>query len=125
MDTRASTRTRISVFPVFIALLLNLVAGPLAPMNPLTGRGPDTTALGADAVVTQAEDASGCMGVVTTPGSENTDKRLISGNLEPGGTATFEISFPVDADDVGGDFRITDCVFIDTDGDGDTEEGRQ
>ena len=31
----------------------------------------------------------------------------------PGGTAEFEILFPVNADDVGGDFEITDCVFID------------
>ncbi len=125
MNSRATTRTRISILPVFIALILNLVVGPLAPVNPLTGKGPDTTALAApgDVVITQAADASGCMGVVTTPGSENTNKRLLSGNLEPGGTATFEITFPVDPDDVGGDFRITDCVFIDTDGDGDTEEG--
>ncbi len=125
MNSRATTRTRLNVLPVFIALILNMVIGPLTPANPLTGRGPDTTALAApgDPVITQADDASGCMGVVTTPGSENTDKRLVSGNLEPGGTATFEISFPVDPADVNGDFRITDCVFIDTDGDGDTEEG--
>ena len=125
MDTRANTRTRLSVLPVFIALLLNLVVGPLAPAIPSAGQGSGTTALAApgDPIITQADDASGCMGVVSTPGSENTLKRLISGSLEPGGTATFEISFPVDAEDVGGDFRITDCVFIDTDGDGDTEEG--
>ena len=32
MDTRASTRTRLSVLPVFIALLMNLFIGPLAPI---------------------------------------------------------------------------------------------
>ena len=39
----------------------------------------------------------------------------IGGSLEPGGTATFEISFPVDPEDVAGrtTFVITDCVFID------------
>ncbi|HEY8635977.1 MAG TPA: hypothetical protein VIL81_01835, partial [Candidatus Limnocylindrales bacterium] len=48
-------------------------------------------------------------------GSENTNKRLVSGSLVPGGSATFEISYPVTADDVSGrtTFVITDCVFID------------
>src|SRR4051812_11274954 len=72
------------------------------------------TALAADAPVVTLEDGvASCNGVVPTPGSENTNKRLVSGSLVPGGTATFEISFPVDADQVGGDFAITDCVFID------------
>ena len=65
------------------------------------------------AEITPDPTPNGCEGVVTTPGSENTNKRLIGGDLTPGGEATYEISFPVDADDVGGDFRITDCVFID------------
>jgi uncharacterized repeat protein (TIGR01451 family) len=70
-------------------------------------------ALAAGPVVTLEDGINGCQGVRPTPGSENTNKRLIGGSLEPGGTATFEISFPVTAADVGGDFRITDCVFID------------
>ena len=63
-------------------------------------------------VVTLESGISGCNGVRPTPGSENTNKRLVSGDLEPGGTVTFEISFPVDPADVGQDFAITDCVFI-------------
>ncbi|MDT5368632.1 MAG: hypothetical protein QOC62_3063, partial [Mycobacterium sp.] len=63
-------------------------------------------------VVTLESGTNGCQGVLPTPGSANTNKRLISGSLVPGGTATFEISFPVNAADVGGDFAITDCVFI-------------
>src|SRR6476659_5882252 len=70
-------------------------------------------ALAAGPVVTLESGVAGCNGVRPTPGSENTNKRLVSGSLTPGGTATFEISFPVDASDVGGDFAITDCVFID------------
>ncbi len=68
-----------------------------------------------DPVVTQEDGVEGCMGVRTTPGSENTDKQLIGGSLEPGGTATFLISYPVDPEDVSGrtTFVITDCVFID------------
>lgn len=64
------------------------------------------------ATVTIESGVAGCQGVVTTPGSENTTKRLIAGDLEPGGTVTFEINYPVDAGDVNGDFAITDCVFI-------------
>ena len=109
MDTRASTATRLGLIPVVIALLMNLLIGPLAPVLP---GGAQTLVSADDVIITQDSSPNGCNGVVTTPGSENTDKRLIAGSLEPGGTATFEISFPVDADDVGGDFRITDCVFI-------------
>ncbi len=66
-------------------------------------------------IVTLESGVNGCQGVLPTPGSENTNKRFISGSLQPGGTATFEISFPVDATDVAGrtTFVITDCVFID------------
>jgi len=74
-----------------------------------------TAAANGDPVVTQETGVAGCMGVRTTPGSENTDKRLIGGTLQPGGTAVFEISYPVDPSDVAGrtTFVITDCVFID------------
>jgi len=68
-----------------------------------------------DPVVTLEDGTNGCQGVLPTPGSENTNKRLVSGSLVPGGSATFEISYPVTADDVSGrtTFVITDCVFID------------
>src|ERR1044072_4419025 len=65
------------------------------------------------AELTPDPSPNGCEGVVTTPGSENTNKRLTGGDLVRGGEAEYEISFPVDAGDVGGDFRITDCVYID------------
>jgi len=77
----------------------------------LTAAAPAGAAPG-DPVVTLEQGTAGCLGVRPTPGSGNTNKRLVSGDLEPGGTVTFEISFPVDASDVGGDFAITDCVFI-------------
>jgi hypothetical protein len=73
---------------------------------------PSAGAAASGPVVTQQTGVAGCQGVVTTPGSENTTKRLVAGNLEPGGTVTFEINYPVDASDVGGNFAITDCVFI-------------
>ena len=56
----------------------------------------------------------GCNGVLPTPGSENTLKRLTGGDLVPGGTAEYKIYLPgPDADDVGHDFEITDCIFVD------------
>lgn len=64
-------------------------------------------------VVTLEDGTNGCNGVVTTPGSENTSKTLIGGSMQPGETAVFKIEYPVDADDVGDTFTITDCVFID------------
>ncbi|HVE47814.1 MAG TPA: DUF5979 domain-containing protein, partial [Acidimicrobiales bacterium] len=65
-------------------------------------------------VVTQRSGVNGCQGALPTPGSGNTDKRLIGGTLTPGGTAVFEISYPVDPADVTGrtTFEILDCVFI-------------
>jgi uncharacterized repeat protein (TIGR01451 family) len=102
-----SARSRKSLVLFWIALfVLSIGMQYVAAMAP-------RTALAAGPVVTQEEGVAGCNGVRPTPGSENTNKRLIAGSLEPGGTATFEISFPVDAADVGGDFAITDCVFID------------
>jgi uncharacterized surface anchored protein len=67
-------------------------------------------ATAAEPTITPANGS--CEGVKTTPGSENTDKKLTGGTLAPGGTAEFDISYPVDADDVGKTFTITDCVFV-------------
>ncbi len=87
-----------------VALLLTMAVLPTAVI-----------AADGDPTVVQEDGTNGCNGVVTTPGSENTDKQLIGGTLQPGGTARFLISYPVSADDVSGreTFVITDCVFID------------
>ena len=110
METRSTTVTRLGLIPVIIALLMNLVIGPLAPVL----QGGAEIVRADDVQVVPDDDTNGCNGVVSTPGSENTNKRLIAGSLEPGGTATFEISYPVDPEDVSGreEFEITDCVFI-------------
>ena len=99
-------RSRKSVVFFWIALFVSslaLFATSAAAPPPALAAGP---------VIEEDTTINGCNGVVTTPGSENTNKRLIGGSLVPGGTATFEISFPVTAEDVGGDFEITDCVFL-------------
>ncbi len=106
----SGSRTPLRAFPVAVALIFNVVLGPLAPIM----GGISSVVRADDVVITQDTTINGCNGVVSTPGSENTDKRLVSGSLEPGGTATFEITYPVDPDDVAGrtEFEITDCVFI-------------
>ena len=68
----------------------------------------------ADATVTVEDGIEGCMGVRTTPGSENTTKELVGGTLEPGGTATFRFTFPATVSGNPGqeEWKLTDCVFI-------------
>ena len=53
----------------------------------------------------------GCTGVL--PSSEgNTNMQLVGGTLWPGGTAVFEITYPLNASSVGKEFTILDCAFI-------------
>lgn len=53
----------------------------------------------------------GCTGVLPS-NDGNTDMRLVGGSLEPGGTAVFEITYPLNAASVGKQFTILDCAFI-------------
>lgn len=61
--------------------------------------------------VTLEPDTRGCNGVLPSRDG-NTDMRLVGGTLVPGGTAVFEISYPVNSSSVGKEFTITDCAFI-------------
>lgn len=71
-----------------------------------------TAALAGDEpVVTLQPNTNGCNGVLPSTDG-NTDMRLVGGTLQPGGTAVFEISYPVEASSVGKQFQITDCAFI-------------
>ena len=94
------------VAALFVFSLALFATSAAAPRPALAAAG--------DPVVTLEDGVNGCNGVRPTPGSENTNKRLIGGSLTPGGSATFEISYPVDPEDVAGreTFVITDCVFI-------------
>jgi len=56
-------------------------------------------------------DTKGCNGVLPSSGG-NTDMTLVGGTLTPGGTAIFEITYPLDASDVGKEFSITACAYI-------------
>jgi hypothetical protein len=57
------------------------------------------------------DNTKGCNGVLPSSGG-NTDMDLVGGTLTPGGTAVFEITYPLDASDVGKQFTITACAFI-------------
>jgi len=67
--------------------------------------------LAGGAVVELQEDTKGCNGVLPS-NDGNTDMLLAGGTLTPGGTAIFEITYPLDASDVGKEFTILACAFI-------------
>ena len=70
-----------------------------------------TPAVAGGTQVTLQPDTKGCNGVLPSSGG-NTDMTLVGGTLTPGGTAIFEITYPLDASDVGKNFTITACAFI-------------
>jgi hypothetical protein len=65
----------------------------------------------AGTTVVLQEDVKGCNGVLPSTDG-NTDMTLVGGTLTPGGTAIFEITYPLDASDVGKEFTILACAFI-------------
>lgn len=70
-----------------------------------------TPTVAADTTVTLQPDTKGCNGVLPSTDG-NTDMRLVGGTLMPGGTAVFEITYPLDKSDVGKQFTITACAYI-------------
>lgn len=56
-------------------------------------------------------DTKGCNGVLPSTDG-NTDMRVVGGTQVPGGTAIFEITYPLNASSVGKEFTITACAFI-------------
>ena len=70
--------------------------------------------LSAPAVAADVElqaDTKGCNGVLPS-NDGNTDMKLVGGTLTPGGTAVFEIVYPLDSSDIGKEFTILACAFI-------------
>lgn len=61
--------------------------------------------------VTLESGTTGCNGVLPS-NDGNTDMRFVGGSMQPGSTAFYEITYPVDATSVGKQFTITDCAFI-------------
>jgi len=63
------------------------------------------------ATVVLQPDTKGCNGVLPS-NNGNTDMDLVGGTLTPGGTAIFEITYPLDSSDIGKQFTILACAFI-------------
>lgn len=82
------------------SVLLSVIGAMLA-ISPVTA-----------ASVELQPDTKGCTGVLPSTDG-NTDMRVVGGTLTPGGTAVFEITYPLDASDIGKQFTITACAFID------------
>jgi hypothetical protein len=105
---RVSARSSVLILLSILALVLSAayLVRPLVP-----------GVLAAEPTVVLEEGIEGCMGVRTTPGSENTTKELVGGTLEPGGTATFRFTFPAEVEGNPGqeEWKLTDCVFINDD----------
>lgn len=57
------------------------------------------------------DGTQGCTGVLPS-NAGNTEMTLVGGTLTPGGTAVFEVSYPLNASSVGKEFTILDCAFI-------------
>lgn len=96
----------------FAILLCALLALLLVPLNALGAAAAPTSD---DDNVTFIQDAGeNCNGIAPTPGSANTTKDLVAGDLQPGGTVTFRISYPTTPLDEDDRFVITDC-FVRTD----------
>ena len=85
-----------------LALSAALVAATLASTAVATHGGTHATL---------QPDTKGCTGVLPSTDG-NTDMRVAGGTLQPGGTAVFEITYPLNALSVGKQFTITACAFI-------------
>ena len=85
----------------FAILLAALMALYFVPLGALPASAADN--------VTIVPGGENCNGIITTPGSENTLKDIVGGDLQPGGNVTFRISYPANPADVGQVFQITDC----------------
>ena len=65
----------------------------------------------AGTTVVLQDDTKGCNGVLPS-NDGNTDMTLVGGTLTPGGTAIFEITYPLDPSDIGKEFTILACAYI-------------
>ena len=72
---------------------------------------PSVVAVDGETNVVLQPDTKGCQGVLPS-NDGNTDMRLVGGTLTPGGTAVFEITYPLNASSIGKEFTILACAFI-------------
>jgi hypothetical protein len=72
--------------------------------------------------ITRPSNIEDCNGVTSTPGSQNTLKNITGGDLQPGGTVRFTISYPTADVPTGEFFELTDCFVVQDDRDRITRE---
>jgi len=89
-----------------VSLLLVLLWVPTALSVSPAGAASGTT------TVTPVPVNESCHGIEPPNGNGNTEKKLIGGTLQPGGTAIFEITYPIDPADEGQTFTVTDCPVL-------------
>ena len=80
-----------------------IVAGVLMALPVAADHGPPHVEL--------QDSTQGCQGVLPSSGG-NTQMRVVGGTMTPGGTAIFEISYPLNPSSVGKEFTILDCAYI-------------
>ena len=80
-----------------------IVAGVLLALPAAANHGPPHVEL--------QDSTQGCNGVLPSTGG-NTQMRVVGGSMTPGGTAVFEISYPLTPSSVGKEFTILDCAYI-------------
>ena len=84
-------------------------AGMLAASGSMFFASTAIPAYGAAAVTPTPINGS-CNGILPTPGSENTLKKVLS--VDSNGTPTYQISYPLDPADIGKTFTVNDCPII-------------
>src|SRR4051794_25149643 len=104
---RGMTAARITSLRRPLALLVALLLAMLWLPSLLKA-----TPAHAATTVTVTPSNENCNGILPTPGSENTIKKLTGGDLQPGGTAEFQITYPVGPSDLGQTFTVTDCPVL-------------
>lgn len=103
---RASARRSLATV---VSLLLVLLGVPTALSSSAAQAASGTT------TVTPVPVNESCHGIEPPNGNGNTEKKLVGGTLQPGGTAIFEITYPIDPADEGQTFTVTDCPVLGSD----------
>jgi hypothetical protein len=83
----------------------------MAALAAMLAMAPSVVAVDGETSVELQPDTKGCNGVLPS-NDGNTDMRLVGGTLTPGGTAVFEITYPLNASSIGKEFTILACAFI-------------
>lgn len=103
-------RRRVGGVFILVGMLLGVLAVTTTPSGASHQDAPAPTIEGPD-----TEKLGRCTGVDRgDPGEDNTKKVLIGGDLVPGGTAMYRLSFPAEEAEATSSFRVLDCMYAGT-----------